>query len=84
MTDACFAPVLSMGEAPGHPHNIERATFGSIGDAVQPMPAPRYSSTPTAIPRPAGKAGADGEALLIELGYDAAHIVDLRAAGTLG
>jgi alpha-methylacyl-CoA racemase len=84
MTDACFAPVLSMGEAPGHPHNIERATFGSIGDAVQPMPAPRYSSTPTAIPRPAGKAGADGEALLIELGYDAAHIVDLRAAGTPG
>ncbi len=82
MTDACFAPVLSMAEAPDHPHNIARATFGSIGDVMQPMPAPRYSSTPTAIPRPAGKTGADGEALLIELGYDAARIAELRAAGT--
>jgi alpha-methylacyl-CoA racemase len=53
MTDVCFAPVLSMAEAPQHPHNIARGAFGEVGGMVQPMPAPRYSATPTAIPRSA-------------------------------
>ena len=83
MTDVCFAPVLSMAEAPRHPHNVARKTFGTIGTAVQPMPAPRYSATPTAEPVAAGKAGADGEALLVALGYDAARIAKLRAGGAL-
>src|SRR5699024_3735350 len=26
-TDVCFAPVLRMSEAPGHPHNAARGTF---------------------------------------------------------
>jgi alpha-methylacyl-CoA racemase len=83
-TDVCFAPVLSMAEAPSHPHNAARRTFADIGGNVQPMPAPRYSGTPTADPRLTGKAGADGEALLGALGYDAARIDALRAAGALG
>ncbi len=83
-SDACFAPVLSMAEAPAHPHNAARGTFASIGEAVQPMPAPRYSATPTAVPTPAGAAGADGAALLASLGYDAARIAGLRASGVLG
>ena len=48
--EACFAPVLSMSEAPDHPHNRERATFVSIEDVVQPAPAPRYSATPLGHP----------------------------------
>ena len=84
MTDACFAPVLSMAEAPMHPHNRERRTFDTIGTATQPMPAPRYSTTPTADPIAAGPAGGDGEALLAALGYDAARIDELRASGALG
>lgn len=56
-TDACFAPVLSLGEAPDHPHNRARGTFTESGGVVQPAPAPRFSATSSAIqhpPRPAG------------------------------
>jgi alpha-methylacyl-CoA racemase len=45
MTDVCFAPVLSMAEAPTHPHNAARATFIEVGGVMQPAPAPRYSVT---------------------------------------
>ena len=45
-TDICFAPVLSLKEAPLHPHNIARATFVEDGGMVQPSPAPRFSVTP--------------------------------------
>jgi alpha-methylacyl-CoA racemase len=49
-SDICFAPVLSMSEAPQHPHNRERNTFIDLDGVVQPAPAPRYSSTPLAKP----------------------------------
>ncbi|MCG2842015.1 CoA transferase [Sandaracinobacter sp. RS1-74] len=84
MTDVCFAPVLSMAEAPGHPHNLARGSFAEVGGMVQPMPAPRYSETPAAPPRPAPEAGADGAEILAGLGYDAARIQSLKAAGALG
>ncbi len=84
LSDACFAPVLSMAEAPTHPHNAARRTFDTVGAAMQPMPAPRYSATPTADPVAAGAAGADGDALLTGLGYDAARIAALRQDGALG
>ena len=45
MTDICFAPVLSMAEAPAHPHNAARGTFIEVGGVMQPAPAPRYSVT---------------------------------------
>ena len=41
-SDACFAPVLSMAEAPEHPHNQARGTFVVQNDIVQPAPAPRF------------------------------------------
>jgi alpha-methylacyl-CoA racemase len=50
-TEACFAPVLSMAEAPGHRHNAVRGTFADIGGVTQPMPAPRFSRTPAQTPR---------------------------------
>ncbi|MEH6409472.1 MAG: CaiB/BaiF CoA-transferase family protein [Hyphomonas sp.] len=54
-TDICFAPVLSMVEAPGHPHNAERKTFVEVEGVIQPAPAPRFSETPPEIQRrPAG------------------------------
>ena len=50
-TDACVAPVLSLSEAPGHPHNQARKTFVEVDGVVQPAPAPRFSRTPgTATP----------------------------------
>ncbi|MEO9968414.1 MAG: CaiB/BaiF CoA-transferase family protein [Hyphomonadaceae bacterium] len=57
-TDICFAPVLSMAEAPEHAHNKARATFVEIEGVVQPAPAPRFSKTPGAVQRPPA---ADGE-----------------------
>ena len=45
-SDVCFAPVMSMGEAPQHPHNKARETFVEIDGVVQPAPAPRFSRTP--------------------------------------
>jgi alpha-methylacyl-CoA racemase len=50
-TDVCFAPVLSMAEAPGHPHNAARRSFVELGGVVQPAPAPRFSATPADEPR---------------------------------
>ena len=41
-SDACFAPVLSLVEAPAHPHLAFRGTFDTIEGVTQPMPAPRF------------------------------------------
>ncbi|MEW2318497.1 CaiB/BaiF CoA transferase family protein [Streptomyces bauhiniae] len=48
-TDACVAPVLSLREAPDHPHLAARATFTEHDGLVQPAPAPRFSATPTRV-----------------------------------
>jgi alpha-methylacyl-CoA racemase len=82
-TDICFAPVLSMGEAPQHPHNVARGTFLEVGGATQPGPAPRYSGTVVDTPVPAPGAGADTAAILTGLGYDAARIDTLLSAGAV-
>ena len=50
-SESCFSPVLSMGEAPTHPHNIARDVFLNIGGVVQPRPAPRYSRTANGMPK---------------------------------
>ena len=50
--DACFAPVMSLEEAPHHPHNVARQAFVEVDGALQPAPAPRYSRSPTSDPRP--------------------------------
>jgi alpha-methylacyl-CoA racemase len=51
-TDACFAPVLSLSEAPAHPHNRARGTFVELAGVIQPAPAPRFSATPSSIQWP--------------------------------
>ena len=50
-SDACFAPILSLAEAPAHPHIAARGTFTEAGGVTQPAPAPRFSDTPAALPR---------------------------------
>lgn len=52
-TDACFAPVLALSEAPAHPHHLARRTFVNIAGVLHPAPAPRFSRTPSAIQGPA-------------------------------
>ena len=51
-TDICFAPVLTMSEAPNHPHMAARKIFVERHGVTQPAPAPRFSRTPSAIREP--------------------------------
>ncbi|MEX2122682.1 MAG: CaiB/BaiF CoA-transferase family protein [Woeseia sp.] len=77
-TDACFAPVLSLGEAPRHRHNRARKTFVDIDDVTQPAPAPRFSRTPAEI---AGKPPTNGEhtlSILSGAGFSQHEIAALR------
>lgn len=52
--EACFAPVLDLAEAPLHPHHQARGTYLEVDEIPQPAPAPRFSRTPAAIPKPRG------------------------------
>ncbi|MER5812151.1 CaiB/BaiF CoA-transferase family protein [Streptomyces sp. NPDC002033] len=58
-TDACVAPVLSLREAPHHPHLAARSTFTDFGGITQPAPAPRFSATPAALTGGPALPGAD-------------------------
>ena len=41
-SDACVAPILSLADAPAHPHNVERGTFTDTNGYIEPAPAPRF------------------------------------------
>ncbi|WP_022957320.1 CaiB/BaiF CoA transferase family protein [Spongiibacter tropicus] len=82
-TDACFAPVASLEEAPKHPHNVARETFVDIDGVVQPAPAPRFSATPGAIQGPPPRRGEHNESALSDWGVSAEDIDALKSAGSL-
>jgi len=50
--EACFAPVLTLEEAPRQPHLASRGTFAEIDGVMQPMPAPRFSRSVPGVPKP--------------------------------
>lgn len=81
-TDACVAPVLDMDEAPEHPHNRARGTFIEVGGVVQPAPAPRFSRSTPAKPRPP-LTGARGEDVLADWGFSPDALDGLRKAGAI-
>ncbi|MDE3174856.1 MAG: CoA transferase [Pseudomonadota bacterium] len=78
-TDACVTPVLTLAEAPAHPHNVARAAFSG----QEPSPAPRFSATPGAIAGPPVTPGSGGEAALRARGIAPERIAALRARGAL-
>src|SRR5205814_8399928 len=69
--DACVAPILTLNEAPEHPHNVARATFVEVDGVRHPAPAPRFDRTPGELAVKACYAGQHTDAVLAELGYDA-------------
>ncbi len=83
-SDACFAPVLSLAEAPEHPHLKARGTFVTVDGVVQPAPAPRFSRTPADEPKAWVPPGADDAAALADWGLGAPELQRLRAAGAFG
>lgn len=62
-SDACVAPVLSLREAPAHPHLAARATFTERDGIAQPAPAPRFSVTPGTLRTGPALPGADTAAV---------------------
>lgn len=67
-TDACVTPVLSLGDAPTHPHNRARSTFVEVGGILEPAPAPRFSRTPPPVPALAADPGDHDTRVLLEWG----------------
>lgn len=82
-TDVCFAPVLSVAEAPEHPHNRARGSFMVRDGVTQPAPAPRFSRTPGAVQGPPPAVGQHTDAILHDLGLDGATIARLKADGAV-
>jgi len=78
-SDACVTPILTMEEAPAHPHNLARATFVPGEGGPQPAPAPRFSRTPTGI----AASAEGGETILRERGFSDERIEALRRVGAL-
>jgi alpha-methylacyl-CoA racemase len=83
-SDACFAPVLSLAEAPRHPHNIARGTFVEVDGIVQPAPAPRFSRTPSARPTRPDMPGQSTATAMARWGLPLHEIDTLTRAGVLG
>ena len=79
-SDVCFAPVLSMTEAPQHPHNQSRKTFVDKDGVVQPNVAPRFDRTPSCVGAPPETVT---DSLLRELGYTAETIENLAKSQTI-
>jgi alpha-methylacyl-CoA racemase len=79
-TDVCFAPVLSLDEAPEHPQNKLRKTFIEVAGVRQPAPAPSFSRTLAEIKNPPPKPGENTEEVLLDFGFSQKEIGALKTA----
>ena len=82
-SDVCFAPVLSVFEAPDHPHNQHRKTFVEVDGVTQPAPSPRFSRTEPAISHAARSPGEDSHAVLADAGFADDEVAKLVDAGVV-
>ena len=77
----CVAPVLSMSEAPNHPHNQHRDAFIELSGVQQPAPAPRFSRTASAAGAPTVPAGTHTREVLESIGFEKDEIEALCSSG---
>ena len=82
-SDVCFAPVLELGEAPAHPHNVARDAFVTLEGVVQPAPAPRFDATPGAVQGPPPAIGGHNKSSLRDWGFAPARIEELTSKGVI-
>jgi alpha-methylacyl-CoA racemase len=80
-TDVCFGPVLTLGEAPEHPHNKARNAFIEIDGVVQPAPAPRFAGTPLEIRMGPPEPGANTADTLAAWGFSKQEVATLLENG---
>jgi alpha-methylacyl-CoA racemase len=81
--DVCFAPEISLDEAPHHPHHIARKSFVEVAGIVQPAPTPRFSRTPASVPMAAIEPGQDLKGALQPWGLSQDEIESLRSSGVV-
>jgi alpha-methylacyl-CoA racemase len=74
--------VLSLAEAPLHPHNLARGSFVQAHGLLQPAPAPRFSRTPSAPVQPLPVAD-QGAQSLQAWGWQDEAIHALQTAGVM-
>lgn len=82
--DACVAPVLTLAEAPDHPHNRARDSYVSLDDRVHPAPAPRFSRTPSRVASAPREPGSDNDAAWDVWHVPAAAVARWKAVGAVG
>ncbi|XP_019627110.1 PREDICTED: alpha-methylacyl-CoA racemase-like isoform X1 [Branchiostoma belcheri] len=84
-TDACVTPILSMQEAPNHPHNKSRDSYLTNEDGgVQPRPAPLLSRTPgVGGVGPQPKIGQHTKEVMVETGFSEEEIQKLAESGAV-
>ena len=83
-TDVCFAPVMRLGEAHEHPHNVARGAFVTTPDGGrQVRPAPRLSGMSGEVSKSYAYVGADTDTVLAEFGFDEIAVAELRKAGVI-
>ena len=82
-TDACVAPVLTFDEASSYPHNVYRSAFFDSNGVTQTSVAPRLDRSQSEIPALGNLTGANGKAILGDLGYDNEKIRNLATSGVL-
>ena len=80
-SDACFAPVLTMVEAPQYSANSERSVYTEVEGLMHPSPAPRFMRTPSEITHGTRALGADTVSVLINSGMDETAVEALLATG---
>ena len=81
--ETCFAPVLTLDEAPKHEHSIAREAFVPVDGVLQPAPAPRFARTPAAVAGPAAVPGEHTEKALRDWGFSPEEVTGLVAAQTV-
>jgi alpha-methylacyl-CoA racemase len=79
----CATPVLSLSEAPSHPHLVARETFIDIDGVTQPAPAPRFSRTRPSMPSAPSLPGDHTDAVLREMGLGPGAVAELIDAGVV-
>lgn len=82
-TDACVTPVLTLAEAPSHPHLQERNTFVEVSGVIQPAPVPRFHDADPRPPDPPAEPGTRGREALLEWGIEESVVDEWLAAGHL-